>query len=173
MTESQPPSVAAVGAIVRSYRKASGLSQKDLAHLGGVSRATLNYLESGREDMEIGASRLFAITAALAIPFGLPGGVDRAGDDEALEAVLRRTGSGRKRLALPVLMEALASARVPDDGSESLAAFFAGAETAEAVLAVRSAAVRSGRTPKEIWKNARSLAKSLGADRPEWHRSGS
>ncbi|MEK9736372.1 MAG: helix-turn-helix transcriptional regulator, partial [Candidatus Nanopelagicales bacterium] len=63
MTGSGPLTVAAVGAVIRAYRKASGLSQKDLAKLGGVSRATLNYLESGREDMEIGASRLFALLA--------------------------------------------------------------------------------------------------------------
>ena len=37
-----PLSVAAMGSVIRAHRKASGLSQKDLAKAAGVSRATLN-----------------------------------------------------------------------------------------------------------------------------------
>lgn len=171
MSEPAPLTVAAMGAMVRAYRKASGLSQKDLAKLGGVSRATLNYLESGREDMEIGASRLFAILAVLGIPLIVRTAVDRTSDDEALESCVRRSVP-RRKLSVAVLMEALAAGHVLDGAREPLALFFASASTGDAVLAVRSAAARSGRPAKEIWKNARLLAKALGVDRPEWHRGG-
>jgi transcriptional regulator with XRE-family HTH domain len=172
MTGSGPLTVAAVGAVIRAYRKASGLSQKDLAKLGGVSRATLNYLESGREDMEIGASRLFALLAVLGVPLAIPTEVDRGADDASLEATIRRIGAGRRRPSVSLIMEALAAGRVPEDSATVLAAYFAAVDTGEAVLAVRSAAVRSGHPPKDIWRNARTLAKALGVDRPEWHRGG-
>ena len=58
--------VSEVGAVVRAYRKATGISQKELAALVGISRATLNYLESGREG-EIGASKLLAMLELLEI----------------------------------------------------------------------------------------------------------
>ncbi|MEK9811014.1 MAG: helix-turn-helix transcriptional regulator, partial [Candidatus Nanopelagicales bacterium] len=93
------------------------MSQKDLAKLGGVSRATLNYLESGREDMEIGASRLFALLAVLGVPLAIPTEVDRAADDASLEASIRRIGAARRRLSVSQIMEALAAGRVPDDSA--------------------------------------------------------
>ena len=172
MTGSGPLTVSAVGAVIRAYRKASGLSQKDLAKLGGVSRATLNYLESGREDMEIGASRLFALLDVLGVPLAVPAEVDRAADDVALEASVRHLGAARRRLSVSQIVEALAAGRVPEDSAPVLAAYFAAVDTGEAVLAVRTAAVRSGHAPKDIWRNARTLAKTLGVDRPEWHRGG-
>lgn len=168
MTDPGPLTAADVGAVIRAYRKASGLSQKDLARLGGVSRATLNYLESGRDEVDIGAGRLFALLDALGVPVVLPGTLDRAADDEVLEQASRATGKGKKRLAVPTLMEALASGKVPQGAEAALGAFFDTASGRQALVAVRSAAVRSGNPPKEIWANARALAKALHCTRPEW-----
>lgn len=155
-----PPSVAAIGSTVRAYRKASGLSQKDLAKAAGVSRATLNYLESGREDLEIGASKLLAVLAVLGIPVEVPEQVDRAGDEALVEDALSGLGKGG-RLSEGDLMEAFASGRIPPKAESGLAAFLEHAPEGAGLAAVRLAAARSGNPAKEISRNGRALAKAL------------
>lgn len=166
-----PTSVASVGAVIRAYRKASGLSQKDLARLGGISRATLNYLESGREDLEIGAGKLFAVLVVLGVPLGIPAQVDRPGDEELLGDALKATGKGKKRLAEGMLIEALAAGKVPPGDDGPLGAFLGSAPSGVGLAAIRLAAERSGNPPKEIAKNARALVKALHVGTPEWLRA--
>lgn len=160
-----PLSVASLGAVIRVHRKASGLSQKDLAKAAGVSRATLNYLESGRDDMEIGASKLLALLAVLGSPVQVASGVDRAADEAAVTSAL----SG-ELLAVKEsdLMEALASGRVPPGAEEGIRAFLETAEPGLGPAAVRLAALRSGHPPKEVARNGRALAKSLHVACPAW-----
>ena len=162
-----PLSVAAMGSVIRAHRKASGLSQKDLAKAAGVSRATLNYLESGREDMEIGASKLLALLEVLGIPVGVPADVSRDADQATVEGALASLGKGRK-LAEGDLMEALASGRIPPKSEAGLAAFLEHAPEGAGPAAVRLAAARSGNPSKEIARNGRTLAKSLHITCPLW-----
>jgi len=160
--------VAQVGTVIRAYRKASGVSQKDLAKWGGVSRATLNYLESGRDDIEIGAGKLFALLAVLGVPVGIPTEVNRGGDEELVATALKSLSKGKKRLADGDLMEALASGKIPPGTEVPLAAFLAGATQGVGLAAVRLASARSGNPPKEISKNARALAKALHVEGAAW-----
>ena len=162
-----PLSVAAMGSAIRAHRKASGLSQKDLAKAAGVSRATLNYLESGREDMEIGASKLLALLEVLGIPVGVPVDVSRDADEAVVEKALAALGKGR-RLTEGQLTEALASGRVPPKAEAGLAAFLEHAPEGAGPAAVRLAAARSGNPPKEIARNGRALAKALHVPGPVW-----
>ena len=162
-----PATVASMGSAVRAHRKASGLSQKDLAKAAGVSRATLNYLESGREDMEIGASKLLAILAVLGIPVGVPVDVSRDADEATVGAALAGQGKGRS-LAEGVLMEALASGRIPPKAEAGVAEFLEHAPEGAGPAAVRLAAARSGNPPKEISRNGRALAKALHVACPAW-----
>ena len=162
-----PLSVASMGSVIRAHRKASGLSQKDLAKAAGVSRATLNYLESGREDMEIGASKLLALLEVLGIPVGVPADVSRGADESTVEAALASLGKGRK-LAEGDLMEALASGRIPPKAEAGLAAFLEHEPEGAGPAAVRLAAARSGNPAKEISRNGRALAKALHMECPLW-----
>ena len=159
-----PLNVAAMGSVIRAYRKASGLSQKDLAKAAGVSRATLNYLESGREDMEIGASKLLALLAALGVPVGVPVEPTRDADEAAVTAALDM----QAKLSETELMEALASGRIPPKSDAGLAAFLEQAPEGAGPAAVRIAAIRSGNPPKEIARNGRALAKALHVSCPPW-----
>jgi transcriptional regulator with XRE-family HTH domain len=162
-----PLSVAAMGSVIRAHRKASGLSQKDLAKAAGVSRATLNYLESGREDMEIGASKLLALLGVLGIPLRVTVDVDRSADEAALEVALGSLGKGMK-FSEGDLMEALASGRFTPTSEAGLSAFLGRAPEGAGPAAVRLAAVRSGNPPKEIARNGRALAKALHVACPLW-----
>ena len=158
--------VAAVGSVVRAYRKASGISQKDLAAMVGVSRATLNYLESGR-DLEIGAAKLLAILDLLAVPFHMPEGVERQPDDEVLERAVRAAG-GKPRLVRKVVVEALATGKAPAGFEKPLLALLDGTPEPDVLAVVRAVAAGSGQPPKAIWRNGRALATVLGSARPIW-----
>jgi transcriptional regulator with XRE-family HTH domain len=161
--------VAEVGSVIRAYRRASGVSQKDLAGMVGISRATLNYLESGR-DIEIGAGKLLALLDLLAVPFAVPPGVDREHDDELLEQAARSVGA--KKLPRKVVVEALATGKAPA-GSESALRSLLDDTPEPAILAiVRAVAAGSGQQPKAVWKHGRSVAKAVGSTRRVWLHDG-
>jgi transcriptional regulator with XRE-family HTH domain len=162
--------VAEVGGVIRSYRKASGISQKDLAGMAGISRATLNYLESGR-DIEIGAGKLLALLNLLAVPFGLPAGVDREHDDAALERAAR-AAAGRPKLQRKNVVEALATGRVPEGFDGPIRSLLDETPEPELLAIVRAVSAGSGQVPKAVWKNGRSLAKAVGSSRRVWLHDG-
>lgn len=164
--------VSAVGSVVRAYRKASGISQKDLAAMIGISRATLNYLESGR-DIEIGASKLLALLDLLGIPFSVPEGVDRAHDDAVLErAAKAASGKGKAKLTRKAVVEGFATGAVPTGLDVPMRALLEQTAEPDILAVVRSVSAGSGQAPKAVWRNGRSLAKAVGCDRRIWLSDG-
>ncbi len=148
--------------MVRSYRKAAGLSQQDLAEMAGISRATLNYLESGR-DIEVGASRLLALVDLLGIPLALPATVDRAHDERVVEhAVRAATGKSKAKSARRALDEALATGRVPSGADKALLSVLDHVGAAEQMALVRCVSAASGQPAKTVWRNARTVATAVG-----------
>lgn len=159
-----------MGSVIRAYRKASGVSQKDLAGMVGISRATLNYLESGR-DIEIGAGKLLSLLDLLAVPFSVPAGIDREHDDDVLEKAAQAAAG--KKLPRKVVVEALATGHAPA-GSEAALLSLLDNTSEPAILAiVRAVAAGSGQQPKAVWRNGRSLAKAVGSSRTVWLHDGS
>jgi transcriptional regulator with XRE-family HTH domain len=156
-----------VGSVVRAYRKASGVSQKDLAAMVGISRATLNYLESGR-DLDIGAVKLLALLEVLGVPIVVPAPVDRAADDRVLERAAKAAGSGKTRIPRGVLVEALATGRVPDGAADGMRVVLDGCDTPTALAIVRSVAASTGQAPKRVWKHARAVATAVQSTRQIW-----
>ena len=160
--------VATVGNVVRSYRKSSGVSQKDLAQMVGISRATLNYLESGR-DIEIGAGKLLALLAVLGIPFAIPGDVDPAADSAVVDRTAKAiTGKGRKKLHGKVVVEALSSGRVPIGFEWQMTQYLETVPEPIALASVRAASASSGLAAQVIWRNGRTLAKAVNCTREVW-----
>jgi transcriptional regulator with XRE-family HTH domain len=161
--------VAAVGSVIRAYRKASGVSQKDLAGMVGISRATLNYLESGR-DIEIGAGKLLALLDLLAVPFSVPSGIDRAHDDDVLESAARAVAG--KKLPRKVVVEALATGRAPEGSEQALRSLLDDTAEPEILAIVRAVAAGSGQQPKAVWRNGRAIATAVGSTRKVWLHDG-
>lgn len=161
--------VAAVGSVIRAYRKASGVSQKDLAGMVGISRATLNYLESGR-DIEIGAGKLLALLDLLAVPFSVPSGIDRGHDDDVLDSAARAVAG--KKLPRKVVVEALATGRAPEGSDQALRSLLDDTAEPEILAIVRAVAAGSGQQPKAVWRNGRAIAKAVGSTRKVWLHEG-
>lgn len=55
-----------IGGLLRSHRKAAGMSQQDLATRTGFSRSSIANIEAGRQDTLI--TRLVALAEALGVP---------------------------------------------------------------------------------------------------------
>lgn len=160
--------VSEVGGVVRAYRKATGVSQKELASLIGISRATLNYLESGR-DIEIGASKLLALLTLLGIPFSVPDAVDREHDDKVLD---RSVKAVKGKLSRKVVVEAFATGRPPAGSESALLRLLEEASDEAAFAIIRAVSGGSGQPPKAVWKHARALARTLGSARALWSADG-
>jgi len=155
---------------VRAYRKASGLSQQDLAGLAGVSRATLNYLESGR-DIEIGASRLLALIEHLGIPLALPSAVDRGHDERVVDAAVRSAGV-KAKATRRALDEALATGTVPSGSAPYVRTVIDSLGPTERLALLRCVCAASGQPAKAVWRNARAIAAAVGSDNwPDRHAS--
>jgi transcriptional regulator with XRE-family HTH domain len=153
--------------VVRAYRKASGISQKELASRVGISRATLNYLESGR-DIEIGAGKVLALLDVLAVPFVLPADVDHRGDLATVDRAAKEVGGKGKKLTAKVMVEALATGRLPISYERQVEAFVDQAADADVLALVRLTASSTGMPVTSVWKNAKSLSKALGSSRKGW-----
>ena len=160
-----------VGSVIRAYRKASGVSQKDLAAMVGISRATLNYLESGR-DLDIGAVKLLALLEVLGVPIALAAPVDRAADDRALDRAAKAGGSGKARVGRGALVEALATGRVPAGADAGLRAVLDDCDVPTALAVVRAVAASTGQPPKRVWKHARAVAAAVQSSRQIWLAGG-
>lgn len=163
--------VSDLGAAVRTFRKASGISQKDLAAMVGMSRATLNYLESGRE-IEIGAGRLLEVLEVLGVALAVDQAVNSGSDAKVVDQMLKaQAGKGAKRMPRPVLVEALATGRIPVGFEDQTAVFIEQSTDAQVLAAVRTAAAENGLPPKEVWKKCRALAKASGSKRTLWRHT--
>jgi hypothetical protein len=135
----------------------------------GISRATLNYLESGR-DIEIGAGKLLSLLDLLAVPFSVPTGIDREHDDEVLEKAADAVDG--KKLPRKVVVEALATGRAPAGSEHALRTLLDDTPEPAILAMVRAVAAGSGQQPKAVWKNGRTLAKSVGSSRKVWLHDG-
>lgn len=157
--------VSDVGVAVRAYRKASGLSQQELADLAGMSRATLNYLESGR-DIEIGAGRLLALLDLLAVPVAVPSGVDRSADDRQVDQALR-AGGAKIKSTRRALEESLATGTVPHGSVELVRTGLSALGLADRTALVRQVSAVSGQPAKSVWRNVNAIADQVGAQRSQ------
>lgn len=162
--------VAEAGAIVRSYRKAAGVSQKELAGMVGISRATLNYLESGR-DIEIGAGKLLSLLDVLGVPLRLPSDVDHSADEAAIDRACKHlSGKGRKKLTRRVVLEAFTTGRVPIGLEKEFGALLDDAPEPVALAIIRATSAGNGPSASVVWRNARALAKASGCGGKMWLR---
>jgi transcriptional regulator with XRE-family HTH domain len=88
---------ALVGAAVKRFRQAAGLTLSELARRSGVGKATLSQLEAGERNPTL--DTLFALTTALGVPLGalLEEAGQRTASGDAVDAVLLDRYSGTRR----------------------------------------------------------------------------
>src|SRR5882762_7287221 len=139
-----------IGLLVRARREELGLSQERLAKLAGLSRATINQLETGTL-VDLGVTKLKALTDLV----GLQLEASRRVPSRHGLLMASRTASVSYKLPLDVrrLAKALATGDVPDDLMPHLATFVDEAPLPLVVSAVEEAAKRRLVPPKRIWEH--------------------
>jgi transcriptional regulator with XRE-family HTH domain len=157
--------LAEVGIAVRRRREALGLSQKALAGLAGLSRATINQLEGGTL-RDLGIAKLGRLLGLL----GLDLTTRRAARPARGLLMASRTASVSYRRALDAgtLAQALASGRMPPGTEPHIALLLDEAPLQIVVRAVEEAARREQVPPKQIWRNLARWAAALRSPRRVW-----
>ena len=145
-----------MGKLVRERRDTLGLSQDRLAKMAGLSRATINQLESGTL-VDLGVTKLARLLDLVGLPHrGL------------LMASRTASVSYKAQLDAGQLSKALATGEVPPSLLPHVATFLDEAPLPLVVSAVEEAANRGRVPPKRIWQHVVRWASEVHSPRRVW-----
>jgi transcriptional regulator with XRE-family HTH domain len=154
-----------IGHVVADRRTALGLSQEQLAHIAGLSRATINELERGSIG-ELGVTKLAGVLAVLGLDLAP---VEKKARKNGLSmAAITASVSYRESLSPGALMKALASGVYAPALLPHIATLLDEVPFQILVPAVREAAEKSGVAPKKIWRHLKRWAEELKSPRRVW-----
>jgi transcriptional regulator with XRE-family HTH domain len=154
-----------IGKLVRERRDTLGLSQDRLAKLAGLSRATINQLESGAL-VDLGVIKLACLLELVGLTFEAHA---RTTPHRGLLMASRTASvSYRTRLDAAQLAKALATGEVPPGLLPHVATFLDEAPLPLVVSAVEEAAKRGRVPPKRIWQHVVRWASEINSSRRAW-----
>ena len=157
--------LADIGRLVHTRRTALGLSQARLALMSGLSRATINQLETGSL-VDLGAAKLIALLDLVGI--NLDAGA-RKGHQGALQSVSQSASVSYKTLLSPAaLAAALVDGTLPKQLTPHIATLLDEVPMSLIVAAVEEVAAASSISPKLLWKHVFNWAKDLHSPRGVW-----
>ena len=158
-----------LGLRVRDRRVALGLSQERLAKLAGLSRATINQLESGTLN-DLGVAKVSLVLELVGLRLeATPRASSRAPARHALLMASRTASVSYKTPLEPgQLAKALASGELPTALLPHVATLLDEAPLSLVVSAVEEAAERSHVPAKRIWRHLMRWAQELRSPRRAW-----
>lgn len=160
-----PMNLADIGRLVHDRRQALGLSQARLARLSGLSRATINQLETG-SIKDLGATKLIALLDLLGM--ALDAGTKPRHARALHLASQTASVSYQTRLQPSALAAALTDGELPGPITPHVATLLDEAPLPLIVAAVEEAASAGHLPPKTVWKHVLQWAKDLGSPRQAW-----
>lgn len=157
--------LAEIGARIRQRREELGLSQDRLAKLGGLSRVTINQLETGAIG-ELGASKLLNLLELLGLTLDAQA---RPNQGHALRMASRTASVSYKReLSAKELSLALAQGFLTKGITPHIATLLDEAPLQIIVSAVEEAAHQEHVAPKAIWRHVIKWAHEMRSPRKVW-----
>lgn len=154
-----------LGLQVRARREALGLSQQRLARLAGLSRATINQLETGALK-DLGVAKLAALVELLGMR--LEASAQPPQRRGLLMASRTASVSYRTPLQAGQLAQALATGELPAAWVPHVATLLDEAPLPLLVSAVEEAAERSKVPPRRIWSHLERWAQQMRSPRRAW-----
>ncbi|MBU0587182.1 MAG: helix-turn-helix domain-containing protein [Gammaproteobacteria bacterium] len=154
-----------LGQRIRNRREALGLSQDRLAKLSGLSRATVNQLETGAIG-ELGVTKLLALFDLLGLT--LDAGTRPARKHALLMASRTASVSYKTSLDPGILAKALVDGALPTAITPHVATLLDEAPLSIIVSAIEEAATRHHVPPKQIWRHLIQWAHDLHSPRQVW-----
>lgn len=154
-----------VGLLVRERRETLGLSQDRLAKMAGLSRATINQLETGAL-VDLGVTKLATLLDLVGLKFEATA---RATPHHGLLMASRTASvSYKAQLDAGQLAKALVTGEVPTELLPHVATFLDEAPLPLVVSAVEEAAKHGRIPPKRIWQHVVRWASDLHSPRRVW-----
>jgi transcriptional regulator with XRE-family HTH domain len=154
-----------IGQRIRDRRDELGLSQDRLAKLGGLSRVTINQLETGSIG-DLGVSKLLNLFDLMGLTLDARA---RPSQGCALRMASRTASVSYKReLSSSELSDALAGGVIPINITPHIATLLDEAPLLIIVSAVEEAAQQKHVAPKAIWRNVIKWAHALQSPRKVW-----
>lgn len=154
-----------IGQHIRTRREELGLSQDRLAKLAGLSRVTVNQLETGAI-VDLGVSKLLNLLDLLGLTLDAHASPKRG---HALGMASRTASVSYKRvLSSDELSQALAGGALPPEIAPHVATLLDEAPLQIIVSAVEEAAQLQHVAPKAIWRHVIKWAHDLQSPRRVW-----
>jgi transcriptional regulator with XRE-family HTH domain len=158
-----------LGQALRARRAEMGLSQAQLAALSGLSRQTVNQIETCAAP-DLGINKAQRLASVLGLMLRVEAGRPRLGRPPKLMPLTRAaaTASVRTPLTAPALKRILASGNLPEKYIPHLSALLDDAPVS-LLGAVAEQVHDEANIPREdVWKNYRSLARQVKSRREIW-----
>ncbi len=165
-----------LGPSVQARRRELGLTQTVLARWAGLSRATVNALESGAlGDLSVG--RLGRVLQLLGLRLGLQGAGQALATEQALtkqhkaalQAAAQTASVSYARVMPPAaLLAALTSGEIAAPYLPHVATLLDEAPLPMVVAVVGAAAQLSGMPAAQVWKHVGCWAREMKSVRAEW-----
>lgn len=154
-----------LGSLVHERRRETGLSQDRLAKLSGLSRATINQLETGTIH-ELGAAKLIGLLDLLGITLRANCSRHR---QNALQLVSQTASvSYKSTLDSAELARALVKGELPAHMLPHIATLLDEAPLPLIVGAVQEIAIAYEQSPKSLWRNIARWAEQVKSNRAAW-----
>ncbi|WP_175873067.1 helix-turn-helix domain-containing protein [Burkholderia sp. BCC0397] len=153
-----------IGQAVAKRRAELDLTQAQLARLAGLSRLTVNQLETGKLN-DLGINKLIPLLALLGIELVTHA---RPAQRGLYKAVVSANVSYKGELTERRLIDALATGKIPAGYESQFAAILDEVPLPVVVKAAEEAAERSGTPLRSIWKNLAAWSQALHLYRKVW-----
>lgn len=171
--------ISELGQQVRMRRADMGLTQAMVARMSGLSRSTINQVETGSiQDLSLTRTAKLLASLGLSMSFS-PARKASSGfcsspssNKPRMSALQRATQSAsvsyQTALPVDVLEESLAQAKAPGRFAHHVNEVLESASVALLADIVHEVYEARGLEPRRIWSHMRSLAKDLGTSRDLW-----
>lgn len=154
-----------LGMRVHEKRKELGITQAQLAKLAGLSRTTVNQLESGALE-DLGYSKLNLLLGILGMTFDARQKIKKS---PALKIAAQTASTSYKKILTPdVLKNILKSGVVPDDFKPHLMTLLDETPLPLVISAIHEASIETNTPAKTVMKHVSTMAKALHTHRTVW-----
>ena len=155
-----------LGGLVRKRREALGLSQQRLAQLAGLSRTTINLLETGRLT-DLGIAKVNDLMDLVGLR--LHAEFDERPQPSALLMASRSASVSYKEILTPEeLLAALSTGKIPSGRNAHVASWLDEAPLKVVVSSVELASKKTAVPPKQLWKHVSAWAREFNSPRQAW-----
>ncbi|MXN76306.1 helix-turn-helix domain-containing protein [Burkholderia sp. 4701] len=153
-----------IGQAVAARRTELELTRAQLAKLAGLSRFTVNQLETGRLK-DLGINKLIPLLGVLGIELTI---LTRPEQRGLYKATTSANVSYKGNLTERLLMDAMATGQVPKGYESQFSVILDEVPAPVVIQAAEEAAVRSGTPLRNIWKHLGIWSKDLRLYRGVW-----